>query len=387
MTVGMKSRPFSQSYLKVQCECGRRLRAAVERIGHSIHCWECRRPVPVPVPRVRGRSARVLSFGVREVFEPRALLGIGFGALAFTASLLLPVPEPVVAGLTLAALVFVYGELVRRWGLAGSLGAGAKAFDPRGLAARAAATLAVALVLTNAWEFGRERLGYTPGLFKEALAAAAALAFIFPLAMLAVWAAPHPRQSLAAIARHPVATAVALMVVPLGLVAGEAAVAVLTSLQGYFVYYVVDLLPGSGSLAERFGISLAGNYAMTLLPNENEVALYLYQLRHGVTLSAALPASVMDPSKAYLRPWALETSDTAYLIIRGFHTTIVAAVWFAALTVQARCLGLLARLWDWQQPLPFAPAPKADSSTFPALEAPAEEPEDAAEMLAVEAAV
>lgn len=324
----------------------------MERIGHSIECWDCRQNVPVPAPKMRNQSARVLSFGVREIFSPKTVIGIAAGAFVFTMALLMPVPEPMIAGLTLAALVFVYGEMVRRWGLSGSLGGvdSARRQDARVYSARAAATLAVALAMTNAWEFGRVWLGHSTGLFQEALAVSAALAVVFPLAMLIVWAAPHPRQSLSAVARHPVSTLLALMIVPAGLVAAEATAAAVTSLQGYFMYYVLDLLPGSVELAERFGIPLAGNYAVSSLPDERHVALYFHHLKHGMTLSMALPSSLLDPSTVFLRPWALETSERGYMMIRAFHTGLVAMVWFAALTVQARCLGLLARLWDWQRP-------------------------------------
>jgi hypothetical protein len=325
----------------------------------------------------------MLRLSGREVFQEQALGTILLGSLAFTGALLLPLPEPVIAALVLASLAFIYAEVVRRCGLAGALGAGAAPIRLRAYAARASATLAVALLLTNAWEFARVWFGYAPGrlLFNEALAVAAALALVFPLAMLTVWAAPHPRQSLAAIARHPVSTAVALMIVPLGLVAAEALVVFVTSLQGYFSFYVLDLFPNSEELAPKFGIPLAGNYEVVLFPDDNHLALYTYYLKHGLPLSLALPSSLMNAPTILSRPWILSTSGPTYLAMRAFHTALVASVWLTSLALQARCLGLLARLWDWQRPRSpvkpdrnelNAPADAATDVSVTTIEPPAE---------------
>lgn len=348
-------RTFSQRFLKIRCSCGRGLRASVEHMGSTVRCWECRRLVPVPVPRHPAQAARVLTVSVREMFGLQGLLGVVLGSVAFTGALLLPLPEPVLAALILAALVFAYGGVVRRWGLAGSLGDRSEPISLRAYAARAAVTTAVALVLTNAWEFGRTWLGFEPGLFREAMAVITALAVVFPLAMLIVWAAPHPRQSLAAIARHPFATTLALMVVPLGLLAAEGLIFSVTSLQGWFSFYVLDLLPGSEELAPRYGIPSGGLYALAMFPHQNHLALYAHHLRQGLTLSMGLPASLLNPPHLVKLPWSIEMTEESYLAVRAAHTCLVAAVWLTALAIQARCLGLLARLWEWQRPRQASP--------------------------------
>ena len=134
------------------------------------------------------------------------------------------------------------------------------------------------------------------------------------------------------------------------MVAAEALVVFVTSLQGYFSFYVLDLFPNSQELAPTFGIPRAGNYAVIYFPDDNHLALYQYYLRKGLPLSLALPSSLLTASTMSSRPWVMETSEPIYLSMRVFHTTLVAAVWLTAMTVQARCLGILARLWDWQQP-------------------------------------
>lgn len=378
MAASTDNRTFSQRYLKVRCRCGRMLRVGVEHMGSTVRCWDCRRVVPVSVPRPAGQAARVLTVSARDVFGARGLLGIGLGAVVFTTALLLPVPEPVIAALVAAALAFAYGELVRNWGQAGALGEGTGSLDWRTYAARAAATLAFALVLTNAWEFGRTWLGFEPGLFREALAVLTALAVVFPLAMLTIWAAPRPRQSLAAIGRRPFLTLMALMVVPLGLVAAEALVLAVTIVQGWFSFYVLDLMPGAVELAPRFGIPPAGLYAFNGLPDHGHLGLYVHHLRHGLALSMGLPASLLDPPHLVRLPWSIELSERAYLAVRAAHTCLVAAVWLSALAIQARCLGLLARLSEWQRPH-AGPILAPTEHDGPAAEAPEAEAAVAAE--------
>ncbi|MFO0910999.1 MAG: hypothetical protein U0794_22120 [Isosphaeraceae bacterium] len=349
MAVSHDTRSYSQRYLKVCCSCGRRLRARVEHMGSSVRCWDCRQMVPVPVPRDPGRTAKVLTSGARDIFGASWLITIAIGAALFTGALLLPLPEPVLAALILAAVVFAYGELIRRWGSIGRLGS-AQPIGPRAFAARAAATLAVALVLTNAWEFLRTWLGHELGLFQEALAVVAALAVVFPIAMLTFWAAPRPRESLLAIAQHPAATFVALMVVPVGLVAAELLILFIASVQGYLPIYLLDILPQGQELAPKFGVAAIGNFSQVYLPEPGHFAFYGYHVRHGLTLAMAIPSSLMNPTTLYDQPFYVEITRGTYLVMRALHTWIIAGAWLTALAIQARCLGLLARLWDWQRP-------------------------------------
>jgi hypothetical protein len=339
-------------YLMVDCSCGRTLRAAPSRIGATVRCWDCRQQVSVPVPRHPARAARVLSGGLREAFEFRSLLGVFLGAAAFTGSLFLPVPEPLVVAVLAALAVLGYGEIVRRRGLASlpGFGPGPGRSARRGTAARVAATLAVGLLLTNLWVLARGWLAPAPALFNRGLAVGAVLAVVVPLAMLIVWAAADPRQALKAVALHPFSTLAALAVVPLGLVAAEAIAVAITSYHGMFSFYVIDLFPGAEAIAPKFGVQMVGFYGFPVEPEPGIVALYRHFLARGVTLSMALPASFGSIETQYSRAWGLVMFPREYAGYRAFHTFVLAFTWLLALTIQARCLCRVAWLAGWYLP-------------------------------------
>jgi hypothetical protein len=361
MTGKRDARPFSQRYFKVTCPCGRSLRAPRERVGATVRCWDCRRSVTVPVPRHPGRAARVLSGGIREAFEGASLSGVAAGALAFTGAMFLPVPEPVLAGLVLALGVFGYGELVRRGGLSSLPGFGPGPSGVRTLAARVAATLAVALFLTNLWVVSRGWLPLPPDLLGRGMVLGAVLVVVVPLTMLFVWAAPEPRQAFKAVTRHPLSTVASLAIVPIGLVAAEAAGVFVASLQGMFAYYVYDLFPGAEALAPKYGVEMIGAYLYPVYPETGLLSLYGACLRHGMTLSVALPASLGVAPNSFTGNWILQMYQSDYLWYRTLHTFTIAAVWMLALTVQARCLGRISRLGAWYFPETWAAtAPPAE---------------------------
>jgi hypothetical protein len=262
------------------------------------------------------------------------------------------VPEPLVVATLGALAVLGYGEIVRRRGLASlpGFGPGPGRSARRGTAARVAATLGVALVLTNLWVLARGWLAPAPALFNRGLAVGAVLAVVVPLTMLIVWAAADPRQALKAVALHPFSTLAALAVVPLGLVAAEAAAVAISSYHGLFSFYVIDLFPGAEAIAPKFGVQMLGFYGFPVEPEPGIMGLYRNLLGRGMTLSMALPASFGSIETQQAREWGFAMFSGPYAAYRAFHTFTIASVWLLALTIQARCLCRVAWLGGWYLP-------------------------------------
>ncbi len=84
MSIVDPERPITRKFLQVVCPCGRALRAPTELGGEEIDCWECHRKVRVPVPKSSERAFRVITDGIRQVYEPQWLFLMFVGAAIVT---------------------------------------------------------------------------------------------------------------------------------------------------------------------------------------------------------------------------------------------------------------------------------------------------------------
>jgi hypothetical protein len=185
----------------------------------------------------------------------------------------------------------------------------------------------------------------------------AAVAVALPILLLLLWA-PRRLEALRSLVWHPLATLLALAVVPLGLIAAEVLTIVVSSWLGWFAFYAVDLFPNTGAHAAQFGIDSA-NYSHVYFVDSTHLNLYRYYLMHGVPLSSALPASLDQSRRATIQPWSIETGNLPYLLVRAAHTAVMVIVWLGALTLQAHWLARIARLEIRFLPVkaePMAPA-------------------------------
>jgi hypothetical protein len=146
---------------------------------------------------------------------------------------------------------------------------------------RLVACLAVAVVTTGALMLGRA------GLVAVAVA---------PLVAAIVFRGPLVRGlglGLGAVRRHPLAMLGVALVLPIGLVALEAALVGLSYQQDWLRYVALDVSPRSAAVAVLGGREDAGSIDFALLSDAEVFAVYRKGLRRGFALSWAVPASLI----------------------------------------------------------------------------------------------
>jgi len=179
------------------------------------------------------------------------------------------------------------------------------------------------------------------------VAAAAACWLALPLAVLLTSAGdrtnPVPAgRGLAALWLHPWATSVALLLLPLGLLALEAILVAALIAQDWFNFFIVELLPNPAS--DRVALQLENDFLQDpeLTPFSFYWAMYTHGLKLGYTLIGTIPASL--PRGTFLRaqPWFIPASDWHYPLVRALHSVLILSGVGVLLAIQARCLGLIA---------------------------------------------
>jgi hypothetical protein len=361
-----------------------------------IRCWECKGEVPVPYPNQSGRLARAMVDSTAELFQSLEVVVILAGALLITLALMVP-EYGLGLGLALFAVAALgYGAQIRsaaRDPLLESIDtiplkapAEPEPDDeretPRGtVIARGCLAVigALALVLPA---FIRNRGHVLPpsGPVSRVLplvALSLALWLIMPLVLFTANA--HDRHgplslrlALAALRRHLLAGLVALLVVPLALLVTEGLVALIALQQGQLHLMVVDLFPPPRVVFpegfqhfyfqyDRLEIDKPFRKSLQSLS-----AVYPSGLRHGFTLTAAIPASLSQGlGSVRMSPEAYEVGSTAYLTWRIILTALILSFAGIALCVQARWLGLIAAV-DARRPKSAAaprPAPATETTS------------------------
>jgi hypothetical protein len=240
-----------------------------------------------------------------------------------------------------------YGELIRQ--------CGTEYWDfddwkrPGRLIARGGVSLLFALciaapMLLSPGGFGHVPRSSTLGVFLALLAA-----MLLPLAMFLTYARDEQgplswRRGASVLARYPLATVLALVLVPVGVIAIEAVVALVTSWFGNFRFLLLELFPGSEYFAEHYGISKYGNYTRPYWPDARFFHLYMRRLHQGFSLTTGLPASLSASTFIIGSVWTLELTDGEYLRMRAIYSQLVAFLLVVLLAVQARWLGAMSTL-------------------------------------------
>lgn len=303
--------------------------------------------VRVPVPHSPERAFRVISDGLRDVFEARWLLVLALGAALLTGVLCVPR-----IGVPLSTLVLVlgalgYGELIRQCGI------DFWDFDdwkqPGPLLQRVGIALVFALgvnapLLLSPGGFGHAPRFSTFGLLLEFVGA-----LVLPVAMFLVYARDEHgplgwRRGGGLLLRYPVATILALLVVPLGVVVAEVVLVLTTSWQSMFPFLVLDLFPGSDYFASQYDIPRYGNYTREVLPDSRFFHLYFRRVHQGFTLTGGLPATLSAKTFILSSPWTLELTDAMYLRIKAWYTLISTVILFLFMAIQSRWLGAISTL-------------------------------------------
>src|SRR5262245_41459407 len=107
-------------FIRVQCRCGRTLRATIDQAGTPIRCWECHAETVVPDTVSSERLIRECLDGARPFLMPASIFAFLGCALIIACTLSLPVVGPA-AGLVLLTIAAGFDlEVVRRSGLRGA---------------------------------------------------------------------------------------------------------------------------------------------------------------------------------------------------------------------------------------------------------------------------
>ena len=303
--------------------------------------------VRVPVPRSSERAYRIIHDGLQEVFEGRWLFVLFVGAGVLTGMLCVPV-----VGVPLGTLVLIlgalgYGELIRQCGV------DYWDFDdwkePAELAQRVGIATLAGLGVAAPMLLSRGGFGEAPRFTTLGVLIGLVGTMVLPLAIFLVYARDNKgplgwRRGASLLLRYPVATFLALFLVPIGVVAAELVLILCTSWQGMFPFLVLDLFPGSEYYAEQYKIAMYGNYTKSELPDSRFFHLYFRRLHHGFSLISALPASLSRKTQVLASLWTLELTDDSYRLIRAGYTQVGTMVLLVFLALQSRWLGAISTL-------------------------------------------
>jgi hypothetical protein len=296
-----------------------------------------------------------------QALRSEVLLVIACGAALITAALLVPHGGLVLAFGLVAASIGFYGDQVRGAARAALPAENDIATAPRFPApGRIALAVAAALVLVAPVVVRNHGHVLPPSYTRPTdrwLATVALFGWlVVPVALLAAHAedghGPLPlRLALGALARHPLATLAALLLVPLALLLTEGVAALVAWQQEQLPLLVVDLFPpprwayrvdGEYLLFDYDGVTFDRNYSESI---PALATVYPHGFRHGFTLVGTIPPSLATGLfQVRTDPWTYRVTAAAYLTLRVVMTFVILSVAGVASLVQARWLGLVAAL-------------------------------------------
>jgi hypothetical protein len=348
-----------QSFVTVTCSCGRTLRAKSDQVETEVRCWDCRKMVLVPNPRRRERVARELSEGALVVIKGPGLNSVLIAASAVTA--LLAIPEfgvwCAVAALTVGGLD--YGEAIRRVsrGRTGEPAPEPWSWLKPELIPRFVVALLMALgTILPLWWFNAG-FHQSPHWNRTSRLIAAAAWVLGPPVMFLICARTPDNTRLSlltgakTLARHPLATLLALGLVPASLLMAEILLTAIIYLGGHLPFFALDYMP-MPVLAKTYerpviytGIPHYHMIDYRSYPESMFLSGYVSGLRHGYTFTGALPASLSLPTRAGLdAEEAIGLLGPSYLIIRLLFVLTIVTSLIAAFAIQARWLGAIPAL-------------------------------------------
>jgi hypothetical protein len=306
-----------------------------------------------------------------DAVQPPTVVLVILGGLAITAALMVPGVGPWLALGLVAAAAWGYESQFRFDSFRPELDTPPVVLTPDRTPAPPAAVappvavrvaLALAATVVLAAPLLIRNRGYVlppagPAPHARALMGLALLGWlVFPVLMLAACAhdrsSPLPwRLPLAALARHPVTTLLALLVVPLGLMMIEALLALVAWQQGQLPLLIVDGFPPPRYEMMGDGTHAIFNFDGTVIDLRNVTmsdhlpAVYSSGLRRGFTLLGTIPLSLsVGLLEVRGSPGKFNVLPGYYLATRIFLTLVILAGAGLLLTIQARWLALVAAL-------------------------------------------
>jgi hypothetical protein len=339
----------SRRFLTIVCPCGRNLRAPLEQAGQEISCWECHRSVRVPMPKCSPeRAYQIITDGLPEVYELRWLFALFMYTAVVTGVLILPgAIGAILATVVLGLGALGYGELIRQCGVE------YWDFDdwkrPVQLLKRIAVAALFGLFAMSPLLLAPGGFGHPPRFSTLGVILGLAATIVIPLLMFLVFARDDVgplgwQRGARVLIRYPLATCLALTLIPLGVVAAELLFAGLASWIGMFRYLLLELYPDSEYYGGLYGIEKYFNYTRPMLPDSRFWHLYLRRLHQGYAFTASLPGCLSARTFVMASLWTLELTDTDYLRIRAIYSQITTMVLFFFVVLQARWLGAISTL-------------------------------------------
>ena len=159
------------------------------------------------------------------------------------------------------------------------------------------------------------------------------------------------RASLKLMARHPLATLLALAVVPISLLLAEVVITSILYLAGNLPFFALDYMP-----MPRLAPTNEGPAVYNGIPHYQMLDYrsypasmfhdgYLDGLRHGYSFAGAIPASLSRSTRAGMDAGeAIGLIDPSYLMVRLLFIVAIVTSLLAAFAIQARWLGSIPAL-------------------------------------------
>jgi hypothetical protein len=149
-------------------------------------------------------------------------------------------------------------------------------------------------------------------------------------------------RGLKLLARHPFPTVLAIAIIPLILVLTEILLGMFLYSQDYLAFMSMDLMPFQARYELYNGVPYLSAIDYRNYPQDMLLDGYYDGLRHGYTLSAAIPTSLSLPTRAGLNPEGYYSFSLLYESIRAVMTLVVVTGLIAGFAVQAMWLGAIA---------------------------------------------
>ena len=301
----------------------------------------------VPIPRSPGWVARALHGGVSETIQARSFLAILVGSLLLTSIMALQGFGMAAAGILLMFASLAYGFVIREGSRHDRSTWFAEGVMKRGW--QLAVCLAIGLLLVSPWLLSRGGPGHPPRFTKTGLLLTIAAVIVIPMIMLGTFARDNSgrggfRVVFSTLLRHPIATLMALAVVPTAFVALEAILIEVARYQEIYPFLVIDLFPRPDSVRYQFGMPYIGADDYRAFPLAFYEQIHLTRIRQGYSLILGVTGSLASQTDNGFNPWGIYMTPRGYHWVRFFYVGVFALGMLAALAVQARWLGLLATL-------------------------------------------
>lgn len=338
------------SHVSVKCRCGRSLRARPDQFGGEIRCWDCKNPVPVPMPRMGIRLRYGFIKSLQDLFLLRPLLFLVGLSLLLTAGMALAPSGPGVVFGLIALLAAGYGEIIRR--------VSATELEAPALSGSRIKKSFVILwrsflcVCLSAWIV--IPIWWQPWMkdglprFEPAYLAVSVFGWmVLPTMVLASFGQDRlgvlgVGRTVRLVLRHPIAATATLLLIPLGLIFIESMLFSLLTYQGVFKFVLLDHFPMPGNPQMIIGIPFYDGTEFGHLPQGFYLSHYGSLLRQGYMLLSAIPTSLGPGTYNKLNTTStIDQTETVYLMMREAYTFLINLVILAILAVQARWLGLL----------------------------------------------